>query len=92
MCRFFSCGTRNTESVFRAGGCPGVVNNIVKGVRPSPPKWPSSFFPQQFVFQVSSTMSDLVSEVVSGGVFQRSVSEVVSGARFPGPNKKNSHI
>ena len=29
-------------------------------------------------------VSDLVSEVVSEGVFQRYVSEVVSGARFPG--------
>ena len=46
------------------------------------------FFPTTFVFQVSSTMSDLVSEVVSRGVFQRSVSEVVSGARFPGPKSK----
>ena len=29
-------------------------------------------------------VADLVSEVVSEGVFQRYVSEVVSGARFPG--------
>ena len=46
------------------------------------------FSHNSFVFQVSSTMSDLVSEVVSRGVFQRSVSEVVSGARFPGPKSK----
>ena len=69
-------------------GCFRGVSGMFQRAPPSPPKWPSSFFPQQFVFQVSSTMSDLVSEVVSRGVFQRSVSEVVSGARFPGPNSK----
>ncbi len=36
--------------------------------------------------------SDLVSEVVSEGVFQRHVSEVVSGARFPGYKFKTSPI
>ena len=68
-------------------GCFRGVSGMFQRAPPSPPKWPSSFFPH-FFFTVSSTMSDLVSEVVSRGVFQRSVSEVVSGARFPGPKSK----